>query len=94
MEKNINIGDLVVSLAGRDKGKIFLVINVDDKSVFLINGKDRKISKPKRKNKKHIDRVLVAGEKELAIKIQKGEIVGNERIRRQIKAQIEKIQED
>ena len=84
----------MVSTAGRDKGKTFLIVNVDSENAYLVNGKERKTNKPKKKKLKHIDSVLVAGEIELAIKIQKGEPVGNERLRRLIKAQTQKIQED
>lgn len=94
MEKIFSVGDLVVSTAGRDKGKTFLIVKIDNEYAYLVNGKERKTCKPKKKKLKHIDSVLVAGEIELAIKIQKGEPVGNERLRRLIKAQTQKIQED
>ena len=84
----------MVSTAGRDKGKTFLIVKIDNEYAYLVNGKERKTCKPKKKKLKHIDSVLVAGEIELAIKIQKGEPVGNQRLNRLIKAQTQKIQED
>ncbi len=94
MKREISVGDLVVSTAGRDKGRAFLVVKKENEFVYLVNGKERKTVKPKKKKIKHIDSVLVAGEIELAIKIQKGEPVGNQKLNRLIKAQTQKIQED
>ena len=94
MEKKFSVGDLVISTAGRDKGIAFLIVNQENEFVFLVNGKERKTTNPKKKKIKHIDSVLVAGGKELEIKIQKGEPVGNEKLHRLIKAQTQKIQED
>ena len=49
------IGDLVLSKAGRDKASFLIVVGVlDDKMVFLADGKSRKIEKPKLKKIKHI----------------------------------------
>jgi len=45
----------VLSLAGKDKGKIFLVIKSDNDYVYIADGKRRKVDKPKRKNKKHVE---------------------------------------
>lgn len=94
MNKTVSVGDFVKSIAGRDKGKIFLIVKVQENVAYLVNGKERKIQNPKRKNVKHLDRVLVAGDFALADKIQKGEPVGNKRLSKQIKAQTQKIQED
>jgi ribosomal protein L14E/L6E/L27E len=47
-------GDLVVCTAGREKNKIMCVLSYDDKSVYLCDGKERPLEKPKRKNLKHI----------------------------------------
>ncbi len=48
-------GQLVRSLAGRDKGKHYLVLSeLDQKYVFLVDGQSRPISRPKRKNKAHL----------------------------------------
>jgi ribosomal protein L14E/L6E/L27E len=48
------IGYLAYSLAGHDKGELFLIINEDGNYVYVADGKLRLIDKPKRKNKKHI----------------------------------------
>ena len=48
-------GQLVLSRAGRDQGRYFLVYQVlDDGYVSLVDGRLRKVEKPKRKKKKHL----------------------------------------
>lgn len=47
-------GALAKSLAGHDKGDLFVIIEETREYVFLVDGKFRPFGKPKRKNKKHI----------------------------------------
>lgn len=48
-------GRLVCSIAGRDKGKYYLVINiVNDTIVQVADGYVRKLAAPKKKNIKHL----------------------------------------
>ena len=50
MTPDLRIGDVVVSRAGRDKGKYFMVYSiVDGEFVTLVNGSARKQSAPKKK---------------------------------------------
>ena len=64
MDRIIQAGDIVKSLSGHDKNQLFLVLSID-KFGFLdiINGKSRKIEKPKKKNPKHVQ--FVATDKNL-----------------------------
>ena len=55
---DLNIADVVMSTAGRDQGKLFYVIETDPVFLFLANGKDRTLEKPKRKKRRHIQKVL------------------------------------
>jgi ribosomal protein L14E/L6E/L27E len=48
------VGYLAYSLAGHDKGELFLIINEDTDYVYVADGRLRLIDKPKKKNKKHI----------------------------------------
>jgi ribosomal protein L14E/L6E/L27E len=48
------VGYLAYSLAGHDKGDIFLIINEDRDYVYVADGKFRLVDRPKRKNRKHI----------------------------------------
>ncbi|MCL2022878.1 MAG: KOW domain-containing RNA-binding protein [Oscillospiraceae bacterium] len=47
-------GDVVRSIAGRDTGRLLVVIGVEGERVVVIDGKERIISRPKRKNLRHI----------------------------------------
>lgn len=45
-----NIGDVVLSKAGRDKGSYLVIIGFkDNDKVFLVDGKLRKVENPKLK---------------------------------------------
>ncbi len=53
--EDICIGQLVKSTAGRDKGKIFVVIGIlDDKYVNIVDGDLRKLNNLKKKKIKHL----------------------------------------
>ena len=46
--------DIVRSIAGRDKGKLFFVVDVEGEFLLLADGKIRRLESPKRKKRKHI----------------------------------------
>lgn len=53
--KDIQIGQFVRSKAGRDKDRIFIVINIiDEKYVQIADGDLRRIEKPKKKKIRHL----------------------------------------
>ena len=80
---DINISDVVVSTAGRDQGDWFYVIDADPIYLFLANGKDRTLDKPKRKKRKHVQKVL-RSETRVALKLQQGDKVLNGELRRDL----------
>ena len=80
---DITISDVVVSTAGRDQGEWFYVINEDPIYLFLANGKDRPLDKPKRKKRKHVQKVL-RSETRVAAKIVGGDKVLNGELRRDL----------
>ena len=51
---NVKRGMLAKSKAGHDKGNIYVIYDVDDTYVYLIDGKIRKIENPKKKKIKHV----------------------------------------
>jgi len=51
---NLQIGSVVISKAGRDKGRHLAVIEILNNRVMIADGKERKLEKPKSKNIKHI----------------------------------------
>ena len=77
------IADVVMSLAGRDAGKLFYVIAADDTYLTLVNGKDRSLEKPKIKKRKHVKKVL-RSETRVAEKLRAGDKVLNSELRRDL----------
>ncbi len=49
-------GMLVYSKAGRDKGKLFVVLSIENDFVYLSDGDTRHVNNPKKKKIKHINR--------------------------------------
>ena len=80
---DICISDVVVSTAGRDAGALFYVIAADEGFLFLVNGKDRTLEKPKRKKRKHARKVL-RSETRVAEKLRSGDKVLNSELRRDL----------
>ena len=76
-------GQLVRSKAGRDKGQLFYVIDTDEQYVYLADGKSRKLEKPKRKKRKHVEQVPRT-ESRIAEKIRNGEKVLNSELRKEL----------
>lgn len=80
--KNIEVGQVVKSKAGRDKDKIFIVLDiVDERYVYIVDGNIRKLDKPKLKKIKHLslyNKVF----KEVPYKINNNIKLSNEYIRK------------
>lgn len=72
---------IVVSLAGRDKDRLFIVMETEPNFVYLVDGRLRKLEEPKKKRRKHVAFVTNLGDR-LATKIRNGEKVLNSEIRR------------
>ncbi|MBO5556085.1 MAG: KOW domain-containing RNA-binding protein [Oscillospiraceae bacterium] len=47
-------GNVVRSVAGHDKGDLFLILREEGDFVWLADGKRRKIETPKKKRRKHV----------------------------------------
>jgi len=73
--------DVAMSLAGRDRGRIFFVTQVAQGRATLTDGKLRRIEHPKSKSLKHL-RFLEHGHLETACKIKDGIMVSNREIRK------------
>ena len=80
---NVIISDVVVSTAGRDRGQWFYVIKEEPQYLYLANGKDRTLDKPKRKKRRHVQKVL-RSETRVAAKILSGDKVLNSELRRDL----------
>ena len=79
----VDKSSLIVSKAGRDKGQLFYVVDTDDQYVYLADGKSRKLEKPKRKKRKHVEQVPRT-ESRIAEKIRNGEKVLNSELRKEL----------
>lgn len=84
MDTNMEIGRVVKATAGRDMGKLFMVVGrLDDNYVLIANGTTRSIDKPKKKKIKHLapqPEVL----RELSEKIGNGQRVFDAEIRKSL----------
>ncbi len=80
---DFNIADVVISTAGRDQKKLFYVIGTDPVYLMLANGKDRTLEKPKRKKRKHVEKVL-RSETRVAEKLRLGDKVLNSELRKDL----------
>ena len=80
---DFTIAAVVVSTAGRDAGSLFYVLEADEIWLTLVNGKDRRIEKPKRKKRKHTNKVL-RSETRVAEKIRSGDKVLDSELRRDL----------
>lgn len=50
-------GQVVRSLAGRDKDSFLVVVSTGEGTLFLCDGKARPLERPKQKNQKHVGKV-------------------------------------
>ena len=69
-------GNVVRSIKGRDKDKISVVLSFYDNKVYISDGKEHKLTQPKLKNPKHIEK--------LNIDIDESFLIGNKRLRKEL----------
>ncbi len=73
--------DIVRSIAGRDKGKLFFVLqDGGDGFLLLADGRERRVERPKRKKHKHVQATRAPSTR-TAEKIRRGEAVSNRELR-------------
>ena len=73
--------DIVKATAGRDKGKLFFVLDAEEDFLLLADGKTRRLERPKRKKRKHVA-FQARFDRRTAEKIQSGEKLTNSELRR------------
>ena len=77
--------NIVRSDAGRDKGKLFYVLETQGEYLLLADGKSRKVESPKRKKRRHV--LFVAAEdNRLSGKIKGEEKITNSELRKALAA--------
>ncbi|MFR3788174.1 KOW domain-containing RNA-binding protein [Agathobaculum desmolans] len=59
----LQASDIVLSLTGRDKGQLMLVVAEEGDFLLLANGRARRAESPKRKRRRHVSRQGVCDEK-------------------------------
>lgn len=78
------VGSLVVSLAGHDKGELFIIYKECGEYVYLTDGRSRGLDRPKRKNKKHIQ-VTHKKDGDISSRLARGEDITDEMVKRFIR---------
>jgi ribosomal protein L14E/L6E/L27E len=59
-EGYLKTGDVVLVRQGKNKGKFFVVVKTESEArVFIANGVNYSVEKPKKKNVKHLQRTLM-----------------------------------
>lgn len=53
-------GTVVRSSAGRDKGNLLAVVGSEQKKVFVCDGKERPVERPKSKNIRHVESIGIS----------------------------------
>lgn len=82
MDKELRLGQLVHSRAGRDQDKAFIVVGMSGGSfAYIVDGEMRKVDNPKKKNIKHLQLTGLIAET-IAEKLAKGDPVNNSEIRK------------
>lgn len=76
---SIKPGDFVIANAGKEKGKCFVVLSVENQFLYLCDGKNRKVSNLKKKKIKHTTYAGEASES-ICCNLQSGDIT-NKQIR-------------
>lgn len=72
--------EIVLSLAGHDKGKLFVALATDGDYLLLADGKGRKLDAPKRKKRKHLRSVGTSAHPAIE-RLHRGEPVTDKQIR-------------
>lgn len=87
---DLNVGQIVISKSGRDKGRVFIIVEIIDvQYVYIADGKLRKIETPKKKKIKHLQHTKRISELSVDLKNSK-ESVSNSMIFQEIEKFLDK----
>ena len=90
----IAASNIVRSVAGRDQGKLFIVLAVEGEYLLLLaDGKSRKVESPKRKKRRHV-LFVAADENRLSEKIRGEARITNSELRKTLAAYREEVYPD
>ena len=85
--------NIVRSDAGRDKGKLFVVLAAEGEYLLLADGKTRKVESPKRKKRRHV-LFVAADENRLSEKIRGEEKITNSELRKTLAGYRQEVHPD
>ncbi len=83
MDSEFNAGDIVLSNAGRDSGRYYVIMETEENFAFICDGDLHKTDKPKKKKFKHIKLALKKCDY-VSEKLSEGSKVTNAELRRAI----------
>ncbi|MCR5254661.1 MAG: hypothetical protein K6D96_01910 [Acetatifactor sp.] len=78
-------GTFVSSLAGHDKGEIYLVLRDEGNVLYLINGTTKTVDKPKKKKLKHVQKINKKVNDDLYERLINNKKITDEEIKREIR---------
>lgn len=75
------VGHIVISLAGRDKERLFYVLKTEENFVYLADGKLRRIENCKKKRRRHV-RIVESSQSDVGERLRSGKEVLNSEMRK------------
>ena len=78
---DVRTSDIVLSLTGRDKGELMLVVAEEGDFLLLANGRARRAENPKRKRARHVSRQGPCDER-TRLRLESGSRLTNSEIRK------------
>ena len=85
------IGKFATSKAGHDKNTVYIIVACDKTNVYLCDGKLKTISKPKKKNMKHIQIINRTVDEDLLKRFINKETIFDEEIKYVIKQYVDQM---
>ncbi len=79
--QNLVPGMLARSLAGHDKGRLFVILKTGGEYLWLCDGKCRTVEKPKKKKRMHVQ-IICREEKSISEALAEGKMPRDEAVRR------------
>lgn len=79
------VGSFGISKAGHDKDHIYIIVKEEKEYVYLADGLQRTLERPKKKKKKHVQIMNKNADKALGKRLLENEPVRDEEIKRAIK---------
>lgn len=53
--KTAIVGGIVQSTQGRDRGNFYLIVAIENEIIYVVDGRKRQLTTPKKKNIKHLE---------------------------------------